>query len=447
MSENFIERARYTCAQGGAAATVTALPGGIPILHSPSGCAGNFAWTQNGGAGLQVGGYCGALAIPSSCIQERDVVFGGDSRLREQIENTLKIMDGSIYAVLTSCVTEVIGDDIKSVVADFKAQGVPIIGAETGGFRGNSYLGYDLVLQSLFRGFLEQGAAKKKKRVNLWGIIPNYDPFWRGNLEEVRRLLESLGLEVNSFFLADDTIEGIRQAGSASLNIVISHAYGLGAAELFEELHGTPYVSLSLPVGASATESFLRTVGKAAKVSSKQTESVISVEKKRYYHYLEPLTDCFNDLDLQRYAVVIGDANYAVALTKSLADDLGWLPELAVCTDPLGDEVQDRIAGQLQYLESGYKTNLIFETDGSQVIHHLREKWPSSGTDRYQNTFGPAFVIGSSLDRELAFEIGAPHLSVSFPVANRAVLDRGYTGFRGGLRLIEDLLGAVVAGR
>lgn len=447
MSDHYIERPRYTCAQGGAAATVTALPGGIPILHSPSGCAGNFAWTQNGGSGLQVGGYCGTLAIPSSSIQERDVVFGGDGRLREQIENTLKIMDGSLYAVLTSCVTEIIGDDIKSVVSDFRGQGVPIIGAETGGFKGNSYLGYDLVLQSLFRDFLKQDVVKKKKRVNVWGIIPYYDPFWRGNLEEVRRLLEALGLEVNTFFLADDTIEEIRQSGSASLNVVVSHAYGLDAAGVFEEVHGTPYVSLPLPVGASATESFLRAVGKAAGVNPKQTESVISIEKKRYYHYLEPLTDCFNDLDLQRYAVVVGDANYAVALTKSLADDLGWLPELAVCTDPLNDEQQERIAAQLHYLESGYTTNLIFETDGSQVIHHLRDKWPSASSDRYQNSFGPAFVVGSSLDRELALEIGAPHLSVSFPVANRAVLDRGYTGFRGGLRLIEDLISTVVNGR
>lgn len=447
MSDHFIERARYTCAQGGAAATVTALPGGIPILHSPSGCAGNFAWTQNGGSGLQVGGYCGTLAIPSSSIQEHDVVFGGDSRLREQIEATLKVMDGSIYAVLTSCVTEVIGDDIKSVVADFKGQGVPIIGAETGGFRGNSYRGYDLVLSALFRDFLEQGLEKKKKRVNLWGIIPYYDPFWRGNLEEVRRLLEALGLDVTSFFLADDTIEEIRQAGAASLNIVISHAYGLEAARVFEEVHGTPYVSLPLPVGASATESFLRSVGKAAGVNSKQTESVISCEKQRYYRYLEPLTDCFNDLDLQRYAVVVGDANYAVAITKFLADDLGWLPELAVCTDPLQVQEEERLLEQLKHMESKYAVELVFETDGSQVIHHLREKWPTVSGGKYQNTFGPAFVVGSSLDRELALEIGAPQLSVSFPVANRAILDRGYTGFRGGLRLIEDVIGVLVAGR
>ena len=49
--------------------------------------------------------------------------------------------------------------------------------------------------------------------------------------------------------------------------------------------------------------------------------------------------------------------------------------------------------------------------------------------------------------RELAQSLGAAHLSVSFPVANRAVLDRGYTGYSGGLRLTEDLLSAVVAGR
>jgi nitrogenase molybdenum-iron protein beta chain len=447
MSDNFIERARYTCAQGGAAATVTALPGGIPILHSPSGCAGNFAWSQNGGSGLQVGGYCGTLAMPSSNVQERDVVFGGDSRLREQVENTLKVMDGKIYAVLTSCVTEIIGDDIKTIVSEFKNQGIPIIGAETGGFKGNSYRGYDLVLQSLFRDFLEKGVARKKKRVNLWGIIPSYDPFWRGNLEEVRRLLELLGLEVNSFFLADDTIEGIRKAGSASLNIVISHTYGLEAAALFEEIHGTPYISLPLPIGASATESFLRAVGKSTKVASDLTEAVISDEKMRYFRYLEPLTDCFTDLDLQRYAVVVGDANNATALTKFLADDLGWLPELAVCTDVLQDKEQDRLKEQLKHLESRYPVTLVFETDSSQVRGHLLKKWPVDGNGKYQNVFGPAFVLGSSLDREFALDIGAPHLSVSFPVANRAILDRGYTGFRGGLRLIEDLLGTIVAGR
>jgi nitrogenase molybdenum-iron protein beta chain len=65
----------------------------------------------------------------------------------------------------------------------------------------------------------------------------------------------------------------------------------------------------------------------------------------------------------------------------------------------------------------------------------------------YADSFTPGFVIGSSLERDLALKLGAPHLSVSFPIANRVVISRGYTGFAGGLTFTEDLLGAAVLGR
>jgi nitrogenase molybdenum-iron protein beta chain len=118
-----------------------------------------------------------------------------------------------------------------------------------------------------------------------------------------------------------------------------------------------------------------------------------------------------------------------------------------VCTDPLQADEQQRLTDGLSGLDSGYEANLVFETDASQVIHHLREKWPAGNGGTYHNAFSPAFVVGSSLERELAQTLGAGHLSVSFPVANRAVIDRGYTGFRGGLRLTEDLISSIVAGR
>lgn len=447
MSENFVERARYLCSLGGASATVTALPGGIPVLHSASGCAGNFAWTQNGGSGLQVGGYCGALTVPSSNIQETEVVFGGEERLREQLANTVKVIDGGLYVVLTGCVPEVIGDDIFAVVNDFREEGVPIIGAVTGGFRGDSYWGYDLVLQALVKDYLTRGLAKVKGRVNLWGVVPYMDPFWRGNLEGARHLLELLGLEVNSFFTPADTLEGIKRASSAELNIVLSDIYGQGAAALFEERHGTPFLTAPLPIGVSASEALLRQVGAALNLDAELVDRVIAREKRHYFQILEPLTDCYNDLDLQRYAVVVGDANYAVSITRFLADDLGWLPVLTVVTDKVAERERDHLAARVEGLSSGFGTEVVFESDASQVLGHLNRVWPGSRGQKYHNAFSPAFVVGSSLERELAQQIGAPHLSVTFPVANRAVLDRGYTGFRGGLRLAEDLFGAIVINR
>lgn len=447
MSSNFIERPRYLCPLGGAMATVTALPGAVPILHAASGCAGSISWAQNGGSALQVGGYCGGLSVPSSNVQEREVVFGGDRRLSEQIRNTLEVIKGDLYFVITGCVTEIIGDDVGAVVSEFQDQGVNIAFAETGGFKGNSYYGYDLVLQSLFRRFVRKGLEKIKGRVNVWGIVPSMDVFYRGNLEGVRDLLEKLGLEVNTFFTTKDSLEKIKDASSAELNIVLSDVYGIEAAQVFEEVHGTPYIFTPLPIGPAATDDFLRQVGNALALDDSVTKGVIERENKDYYWFLEPLTDCYNDLDLQRYAVVVGDVNYSTAVTKFLADDLGWLPELTVFTDQLNDQQKVQLAGRLANLESGLQPHVIFETDTSEIIQHLNSHWPRFKSQKYYNAFSPAFVVGSSLDRELAQSIGAPHLSLSFPVANRAILDRGYAGYRGGLRLIEDLLSASIAGR
>jgi Nitrogenase molybdenum-iron protein, alpha and beta chains len=444
---NFIERPRYLCSLGGAMGTVTALPDTIPILHAAGGCAGNITWTQNGGSGLQVGGYCGGLSVPSSNVQEREVVFGGDSRLREQIKNTLEIMDGKLYVVITGCVTEVIGDDINSVVSDFSSEGIDIIGAETGGFKGNSYYGYDIVLQSLIKNYIVKSNEKKKLHVNIFGIVPYMDVFWRGNLEGIRSLLNKLDIEVNTFFTVYDSLAEIKNAGSAELNIVVSDVYGVEAAEVFKEVHGTPYIIAPLPIGPSASDAFLRNVGQALSFDSEKIEKVINKENSIYYSYLDPLVEIYNDLELQRYAVVVGDVNYATSVTKFLADDLGWIPELVVFTDQLSEEEKEKLLSTGERLDSGLRPKIVFETDTSEVIHYVNELYPIKSNSKYAKTFSPGFVVGSSLDRELAVRLGAAHLSISFPVSNRAIIDRGYTGYKGALTLMEDLLSALVTTR
>ena len=446
---NYIERPRYTCALGGAIATVEALPRAIPILHAPPGCASNTAWTQAGGCGLQVGGYCGGLSMPGSNVQEREVVFGGTERLEEQVKNSLDVMDGDLYFILTSCVTEVIGDDIGAVVNQFRAEGIEIIAAETGGFKGNSYLGYDLVLQSLWKNFIQVANKPVKGKVNLWGVPPYYDVFWRGNLAGLRELLISLGLEVNTFFTVDDSLDSIKQAGQAELNIVVSNVYGVDAAQLAQEKHGIPFIKLPLPIGPSASSEFIRTVGSALKLESALVDSVIYNANQRYYRLLDPISDCFNDLDLQRYAVIVGDANYTEAINRFLIEDLGWLPQVAVITDSIYQEQLEALGSKIKRLPSGLQPKVIFSTDTNDIRNQVKEYWNThqSGYGKYLNPLSPSFVIGSALDRELAKDIGAAHLSVSFPVANRAVIECGYTGFSGGLRLIEDLISTIIIGR
>jgi nitrogenase molybdenum-iron protein beta chain len=427
--------------------SAAALPETVPILHSVGGCAGSVAWMQQGGSGLQVGGPCGCLGVPGTNLREQDVVFGGADRLREQIANTLKVMEGRLFVVLTGCVSEVIGDDVDSIVREFRRSGVTIISARTGGFRGDSYHGYEQLLKTLFRSYVRTSKRKSPRLVNLWGVVPCQDVFWRGNLEAIRRLLEKLNLTVNTFFTGEDSLEGLAAAGKAALNIVVSPLYGLEAAETFFDIHNTGYIVVPFPLGPSATERLLRTAASALDISDSDVGRIIDHESERYYRYLSLLTDPWADLDLQRYALVIGDANYAFALADFVADDLGWLPEQVVVTDALREDQREDLLRRRTGLREEPEHPLIFESDTSAIRRRIDPGWFPPENDPYRQTFSPAFVIGSSLDRELAESLRAGHLSVSFPVSNRAVLDRSYVGYSGGLHLIEDLIGAIVAGR
>ncbi|MDR1519461.1 MAG: hypothetical protein LBU23_04870 [Planctomycetota bacterium] len=444
-----IERPRWTCALGGALAAAGALPGVVPIMHSGPGCAANFTWTQNGASGLQVAGACAGLSLPGSNLQESEVVFGGLDRLHEQIGNTLEIMAGDLYFVLTGCVPEVIGDDVESVVNEYAAAGRPVIFASTAGFKGSSYFGYEQVLKTLFRQVVRPGggAARRKKLVNVLGVPPMMDVFWRGNLEGVRRLLALLGLEANVFFGPGASLDGIRDAARAGLNLVLSDVYGVEAAELFKELHGVDYLTIPLPFGAAASERFLRAVGQALRLPEKRVEAVIEAEGRRHYESLEPLIDVYNDMEAQRYAIVVGDANYAWAVTDFLAEDMGWLPELTVITDAFSGEARDAYVRRREARGLYRPERVLFETAAAAIIDAIDDSWRPELWKKHHNGRLPAFVAGSSLERPLAAALGAGHISLSFPVSNRAVITRGYTGYDGGLRLFEDVLSSIIAMR
>jgi nitrogenase molybdenum-iron protein beta chain len=416
-------------------------------MHTSLGCGGSIYWNQLGSTGYLGAGYIGGLAVPSSNVAEKDIVFGGAERLTEQVEHTLKLVRGDLYVVITGCMTDIIGDDIQSVVREFNDD-PRIVGVETGGFKGDGYVGYDLVLQGLFRDFVAPAEERDADLVNLWGIAPGQDAFWRGNLASARRLLESIGLRVNTFFTEHDSLDALEQAAKARLNIVVSEAYGLEAARVFEQEHGVEFISTPLPIGPTAAAEFLRTVGEATERDAEVVEAAVAAGTRHYFHFIERLADSYNDLDFQRFAVVVGDANYAPALTRFLADDLGWLPKLTVITDGfIEEEERELVATALARLQSGFETHVVWETDATEVRGHLLNITGGNRGQRYYDAFSPAFVVGSSHERHLAREIGAGHLTVSYPVADRVVLDRGYVGFDGALTLVEDLISVIVKDR
>ena len=148
-----------------------------------------------------------------------------------------------------------------------------MIAVHTPSFRGNSYTGYELVLGALIQKYVTKQERKTPGNVNVLGIVPAQDVFWEGNLKEIKRLLTKLGLAVNTFFGEGENLENIKNSARASLNIVVSDTYGVDAAKKFEEVHDIPYITTGFPIGADATERFLKQVSEALQIDDALTQA------------------------------------------------------------------------------------------------------------------------------------------------------------------------------
>jgi nitrogenase molybdenum-iron protein beta chain len=173
-------------------------------------------------------------------------------------------------------------------------------------------------------------------------------------------------------------------------------------------------------------------------------DGVVADETRKYYAFVERIADTYFDADFQHYAIVIGNANYSLPLTRFLASEIGWLPELSVITDSLSDEQKNTIRSSLADFKTVKIPDPVFETNASEIQPHFTKSRNIFTDDRYAHKYSPLFVFGSYVDRELAENLGAKKLSVSFPLVERAVLDRGYAGFKGGLNLLEDILNTLL---
>ncbi|MDR1217396.1 MAG: nitrogen fixation protein NifK [Oscillospiraceae bacterium] len=419
------ESPRGTCVLGGVNNVLSALSRVCPIYHSGPGCCMQTSAGEAGQSGLRAPFFLSGVSTPCTNMLEREVVFGGEDKLRGEIDGALEIIDADAYFVLTGCTAGIIGDDIASVTQEYRGRGLPVYPVTTPGFAGDSLLGYETAFQTFLDHIVAPAGARDGSLVNLLGIVPYHDPQWSGTLEELSRVFRRLGLRVNTFFTEDQGIAELRASSSAALNIIISPWLLKNAAETYKERFGVPYLRFpSLPVGAAATSSLVRQTGDALGLDGALVERVIYEEEKYVYNYYESIIGA---LSWKRFAVV-GDASLAVGVTRFLANDYSFTPVVTIVTDPMyRDADRERIARETTSLEYAKAPDVFFLSDHYEIREKLRE---------YD---GITLIVGSSLEQEIALELGIQCHVMAFPVSDRLFLNRTYCGYRGSLTLVEDL--------
>ncbi|WKW51248.1 nitrogenase component 1 [Rhodomicrobium lacus] len=432
-----IEQVRYGCTLG-ALASVIAIPGAVPITHCGPGCATKQFHALSGINAYQ-GGEC---YVPSTNMGNREVIFGGADRLDELIAATLRVMEADLFVVQTGCIPGLIGDDVESVVNRYRRRGAPIVFADTAGYRGNNFTGHETIV----RAIIDQHAGdydgpKHERLVNVWSLLPYQNPFWRGDLAEIRRILEGIGLEVNILFgPASDGVSEWEAIPRAKFNLVLAPWLGLETARHLETKYGQPFLHVpAIPIGARLTGRFLRDVASFAGLPPEPVEAFIAREERDYYLYLRDFSafyaGCTSQYRLPSQFVIIGESAYTLAVARFFADQLGLFPGVQIATENPPDTERDSIRAQFANLAEGVTAEVAFVEDG-HLAHRLVLETDFTG--HYP------VVFGSTWEGELARRIGAPLIEIAHPATDEVVLSRSYVGYRGALQLLERTYTAVV---
>jgi nitrogenase molybdenum-iron protein beta chain len=326
-------------------------------------------------------------------------------------------------------------------VGEFQAKGLPVVYAETGGFKGNNFIGHELVTEAIIDQYVgDYDGPHQKGLVNVWSLLPFHNTFWRGDLVEIKRILEGVGLKVNILFGHESGgVDEWKSIKKAQFNLVLSPWLGLKTAEHLKEKYGQPYLHIpTIPIGAKETSSFLRKVVDFAGIDKEKADNFIKNEEKKYYEYLEDFSDFYAEYwwGLPAKFAVIGDSAYNLALTKFLVNQLGLIPASQIITENPPEKYREAIRNEYRHIADDVSTDVEFEED-SYVIH-----------EKIRNTdFGhkPPIIFGTTWERDLAKELKGFIVEVGFPASYEVVLSKSYIGYRGALTLIEKIYMTIVS--
>jgi nitrogenase molybdenum-iron protein beta chain len=176
------------CQPLGAVLAALGFAGTLPLVHGSQGCVAYFRshLTRH---------FKEPTPAVSSSMTEDAAVFGGLSNLVEALDNATALYRPDMVAVSTTCMAEVIGDDLQNFIATARQKGsvpeeFPVPYAHTPSFVGSHLNGYDAMLRGILAQLTAGGRGDPNGRLN---VVPGFATNV-GDLREIKRLLDLMGV-------------------------------------------------------------------------------------------------------------------------------------------------------------------------------------------------------------------------------------------------------------
>ena len=392
------------------------------------------------------------IAIIADSMTEDAAVFGGQKNVHEGLANASKLYDAEMIAMSTTCIAEVIGDDLNAFIGNARKEGhvpqdFPIPFAHTPSFVGSHITGWDNMEEGILRYFtlnhMEGKKAGSKASVNL---VPGFETYL-GNYRVVKRMLTEMGVDYTMLsdptdvfdtpadgefrmYAGGTTIDQIKDAPNA-LTTVLIQPWQLEKTKKFVENtwnHEVP--KLEIPMGVEWTDNFLM---KVSELTGKPIPSSLELERGRC---MDLISDSHAWLHGKKFALY-GDPDFVMGMVKILLE-VGAEP-----THILSHNANKRWGKAVEKLLASSPFGTLGKVYVGNDLWHMRSL---CFTDK------PDFLIGNSYGkyiqrdtRHKGEEFEVPLIRIGFPIFDRHHQHRATTmGYEGMMSVVTQLTNAVL---
>ena len=270
----------------------------------------------------------------SSSMTEDAAVFGGLNNMIDGLANTYALYQPKMIAVSTTCMAEVIGDDLQSFIANSKAKGsVPedfdVPYAHTPAFVGSHTTGYDNMLKGILEHFWKNRQREPNSRIN---IIPGFDGFAVGNNRELKRILGMMGVDATilsdvadqfdtpsdgefRMYAGGTSIEQAKDALNSAATLSMQEYCTVKTLEYAAEL-GQQTAAFHYPMGVRGTDEFLL---KVSQLTGRPVPKEIEMERGRL---IDAMADSQAWLHGKTYAIY-GDPDFVYGMARFILETGG----------------------------------------------------------------------------------------------------------------------------
>jgi nitrogenase molybdenum-iron protein beta chain len=426
------------CQPLGAVFAAVGFEGTVPFVHGSQGCVAYYR-----------SHFSRHFKEPSSCVSssmtEDAAVFGGLNNMVDGLANTYNLYKPKMISVSTTCMAEVIGDDLNAFIKTAKSKGsvpeaydVPF--AHTPAFVGSHITGYDNVLKGVFEHFWggKAGTVEKLARVpnETINFIGGFDPYTVGNLREIKRIFDLMGFEYtivsdNSdvwdtptdgtfrMFDGGTTIDQMNAAVHAKATVSMQEYCTEKTLKYIGEEWKHETVAFNHPISVAATDKFLLEI---SRITGKPIPEQLRLERGRL---VDALADSSAHIHGKKFAIY-ADPDLCIGLAEFIME-CGGEPTHILATNG-GKAWEAKVQALLDSNQFGANCHVYPLRD----LWHMRSLLFTEPVD---------FLIGNTYGKYLERDTGTPLIRIGFPIFDRHHHHRyPVWGYQGGLNVLVWIL-------